>query len=49
MEASAIMKMAEYALYNSFFIIDVIFSNYDSTMQAVLKHPPKGAWGQVLK
>ena len=49
MEASAILKMVEDAFYNCFFIIDVIVSNDDSTMRAVLKHPSKGARGQVLK
>ena len=39
MEASAILKMVEDALYNHFFIIDVIVSDDDSTMKAVLKHP----------
>ena len=32
MEASAILKMVEYAFYNRFFIIDVIVSDDDSTM-----------------
>ena len=49
MEASAILKMVEDAFYNRVFIIDVIVSNDDSTMRAVLKHPYKGARGQVLK
>ena len=49
MEASAILKMVEYAFYNRFFIIDVIVSKNNSTMRAVLKHPSKGARGQVLK
>ena len=49
MEASEIMKMVEDAFYNRFFIIDIIVRDYDSTMQAVLKHPSKGAQGQVLK
>ena len=49
MEASAILKMVEDAFYNCFFIIDVIVSDDDSTMRAVLKHPYKGARGQVLK
>ena len=49
MEASAILKMVEDAFYNRFFIIDVIVSDDDSTMRAVLKHPYKGAQGQVLK
>ena len=44
-----ILKMVEDALYNRFFIIDVIVSDDGSTMQAVLKHPSKGARGQVLK
>ena len=39
MEASAILKMAEDASYNQFFILDVIVSDNNSTMQAVLKHP----------
>ena len=49
MEASAIMKMVGDAFYNRFFIIDVIVSNNDSSIRAVLKHTPKGAQGQVLK
>ena len=49
MEASAIMKMLKDAFYNHFLIIDVIVINDDSTMQAVLKHPSKGARVQVLK
>ena len=49
MEVSAILKMVEDALYNSFFIIDIIVSDDDSTMRSVLKHPSKGARGQVLK
>ena len=49
MEAYAIMKMVEDALYNRFFIINVIVRDDDSTMRDVLKHPSKGAQGQVLK
>ena len=49
MEDSEILKMVEDAFYNRLFIIDVIVSNYDSTMRAVLNHPYKGARGQVLK
>ena len=49
MEASVILKIVEDAFYNCFFIIYVIISNNDSKMQAVLKHPSKGAQGQVLK
>ena len=41
--------MVEDALYNQFFIIDIIVSNNDSMMPAVLKHPSKGARAQVLK
>ena len=48
MEASEIMKMVEDAVYNWFFIIGVIVSDDDSTLRAVLKHPSKGAQGQVL-
>ena len=43
MEASAILKMVEDAFYNRLFIIDVIVSDDDSTIGAVLKHPTKGA------
>ena len=49
MEDSAILKMVEDAFYNCLFIIGVVFRESDSTMQAVLKHPSKGAWGQVIK
>ena len=49
MEASEILKMVEDTFYNRFFIIDVIVRNNDSTMRAVIKHPYKGARGQVLK
>ena len=49
MEASAILKMVEDALYNRFFIIDVIISDDDSTMRAVLKHTFIGVRGRVLK
>ena len=49
MEASAILKMVEDAFYNRFFVIDIIVSNDDITIRAVLKHPSKGARGQVLK
>ena len=41
--------MVEDAYYNRFFIIDVIFSDNDSTMQAVLKNPSIGVQGQILK
>ena len=43
MEASAIMKMVEDALYHFFLFIDVIVSDDDSSIRAVLKHPSKGA------
>ena len=49
MEASAILKMVEDELYNRFFIIDVIVSDDDSTMRAVLKNTYIGVRGQVLK
>ena len=49
MEASEILKMVEDAFYNFFLIIDVIVSNDGSTIRAVLKHPYKGAQGQVMK
>ena len=48
MEASAVLKMVEDALYNRFFIIDVIVSDNESTMRAMLKHPSVGVRGQVL-
>ena len=48
-EASAILKIVENALYNHFFIIDVIVSDDDSKMRSVLNHPCKGDQGQVLK
>ena len=49
MEASSVLKMVEDALYNRYFIVDVIVSDDDSTMRAVLKHPSIGVRGQVLK
>ena len=49
MEASAVLKMVEDALYDQFFIVDVIVSDNDSTMRTVLKHPLIGVRGQVLK
>ena len=49
MEAYAILNMVEDKLYNHFFIIDVIVSTDDRKMRDVLKHPSKGAQGQVLK
>ena len=42
MEASEILNMVEDAFYNSFFIIDVVVSDNESTMRDVLKHPYKG-------
>ena len=47
-EAYVILKMVEDAFYNRFFIIDVIISNYDIMMWAVLNNPSKGDQGQVL-
>ena len=49
MEASAILKMVEDTFYNRFLIVEVIVSDDDSTMRAVLKHPSIGVQGQVLK
>ena len=49
MEAYAILKMVEDALFNLFFIIYVIVSDDDSTMRYILKHPSIGVIGQVLK
>ena len=49
MEASEILNMLEDAFYNHFFIIDVIISDNDNTMIAVLEHPYKGELGQVMK
>ena len=49
METFAILKMVKDAFYNRFFIIYVIVRNDDSTMCVVLKHPSKGARGQVIK
>ena len=49
MEASAVLKRVEDALYNRFFIIDVIVGDNDRTLRAVLKHSSIGVGGQVLK
>ena len=43
------LKMVEDEFYNRFFIIDVIASNDNSTIQSVLKHPSIGVRGQVMK
>ena len=40
--------MVEDVFHNCFFIIAVIVSDDESTMKAVLKHPYKGAQGQVM-
>ena len=48
MEAPSILKMVEDALYNGYFIVDVIVSDNDSTMRAVIKNPLIVVWGQVL-
>ena len=42
-EASTILNMVDDSLYNGFFIIDVIVSDDDSTIRAVLNHPYKCA------
>ena len=49
MEDSAILKMVEYAFYNRFFIIDVIVSDDENKIRALIKYPSKGSRGQVLK
>ena len=49
MEASAILQIVDDELYNRFLIIYVIISNDESTIQAVLKNPSKGARVQVMK
>ena len=49
MEAYAIFKMVEDAFYNRSFIVDVIVSDSNSTMRAVIKHPLIGVRGQVMK
>ena len=41
--------MVEDAFLNLFFVVDIIVSNIDSTMRAVLKHPYIGVRGQVMK
>ena len=43
------MKMVEDALYNLFFIIDVIVIGDYIKIRAVLNHSSKGAQGQFLK
>ena len=49
MEASAILKMVEDAFYNQFFVVDVIVSDNNGTMRAMLKNPLIGVWVQVMK
>ena len=49
MEASAILKVVEDALYNRAFVVGVIVSDDNSIMQSVLKHHLIGVRGQVLK
>ena len=39
--------MVEDAFYNRFFIIDVIVSDDDRTMQAVIKHPSIGVFRSI--
>ena len=43
------MIMVEDAFYNITFIVDIILSENDRTIGAVLKHPLIGVQGQVLK
>ena len=49
MESSDRFNIVEDALYNWFFIIDVIIRDNCRKMRAVLNHPSKGALVQVLK
>ena len=49
METDAILNMVEDAFRHCCFIIVVIVSENDSTMQYVFKHPSRGAQGQVMK
>ena len=49
MEAYAILNMVGDALYNCFFIINVIVNDDDRSMRAMRKHPSKGAQCQVMK
>ena len=49
MEDGAILKMLDYEFRHHWFIMYSIVSDNDSTMQAMLKHPPIGARGQVPK
>ena len=41
--------MIEDALYSRVFIVDVIVSDDNRKMRAVIKHPLVGVWGQFLK
>ena len=49
MDTNEILNMVEDAFHHRCFIIDVIVRKNDSTMQDVLKHPSRGAGGQVMK
>ena len=49
MEDGAILNMVKDAFCHRCFIIDFVIGNDDSTMWVVLKHPSRGARGQVLK
>ena len=49
METDAMLNMVEHAFRHCGFIIVVIVSDNDSTMQYVLKHPSRGAQGQLMK
>ena len=49
MEADTIVNMLAEAFRHLYFIIDVIVSNYDSTIQAVLDNPTICDRGQVLE
>ena len=48
MESSTILKMVEDTFYNRFFVVDVIVSDNNSTIKAVITHPLIGVRGQVV-
>ena len=49
MESGAIMKMVEYVFCHSYYIIDVIVRDNDSTMQDAIKNISIGSQGQVMR
>ena len=48
MDADAVMKMVEDAFHQHCFIIGVIVSDDVNTMRDMIKHPSRGARGQVM-